>query len=88
MMPTQTWYDEQVVIVREEFGDTLDELINTLPFSPECRHLKPHRPRPIETEDDLISWMLFGLNGWIGAGYCWSYIPGFLWEWFGKGPDQ
>jgi hypothetical protein len=44
--------------------------------------------RPIETEEALVSYLTFKQLGWESAGYCWGYVPSFLHEWFGCGPDQ
>ena len=57
-----------------------------LPFTPRCRHLNPHAARPIETEEALVNYLVFKQLGWEQAGYCWSYVPAFLHEWFGCGP--
>lgn len=59
-----------------------------LPFTPPCRHLQPHTTRACETEEALINYLVFKQLGWERAGYCWHYVPAFLHEWFGCGPDQ
>lgn len=59
-----------------------------LPLTPPCRHLTPHRTRTVETEEALASYLVFKNSGWEAAGYCWHYVPAFLHEWYGCGPDQ
>lgn len=85
MPETTTWYDEAVAAAEEEIAL---HGMPALPYTPECRHMQPHEPRPIETRDDFVRYVVFCALGWREAGYCWSYIPRFLWEWFGKGPGQ
>jgi hypothetical protein len=67
---------------------TPDDVLVDLPYTPPCRHLKPHTTRPVETEEALANYLTFKQLGWERAGYCWHYVPAFLHEWFGCGPDQ
>lgn len=67
---------------------TPEDVTVELPFTPPCNHVSPHRTRAVETEDDLVNYLVFKQSGWDGAGYCWHYVPAFLHEWYGCGPDQ
>lgn len=80
-----SWFEKHSAIVREEIERAGWP---ELPITPPCKHMEPHRPRPLETDEDLVRYMVFRACGWESAGYCWSYVPAFLHEWFGCGPDQ